>query len=100
MSQKCLLCQKTQEKLNEETYKTGYKGKEFAFTKIIHCGICGSGITAEEKWKKLKDGGMNRHVYYRCTKSKNIDCKNEPVSETILVSQALEIIDKVELIPF
>lgn len=91
------LFEKTQEKLNEETYKTGYKGKEFAFTKIIHCGVCGSGITAEEKWKKLKDGGMNRHVYYRCTKSKNIDCKNEPVSETILVSQALEIIDKVDM---
>jgi len=52
------------------------ESKEFAFTKLIRCGYCGSGITADEKFKKLKDGGVNRHVYYFCTKAKNIDCKN------------------------
>jgi hypothetical protein len=57
------LFEKVQEKLNEEIYTKGFKGKEFAFTKILHCGLCGSGITAEEKWKKLKDGGANQHVY-------------------------------------
>ena len=50
--------------------------KEFAFTKLIKCSYCGSGITAIEKFKKLKDGGVNRHVYYHCCKSRNIDCKN------------------------
>jgi DNA invertase Pin-like site-specific DNA recombinase len=45
--------------------------KEFAFTKLMTCGLCGSGICADEKFKKLKDGSINRHVYYGCTKSKN-----------------------------
>ena len=90
------LFDKVQEKLNEDNNR-GLKGKEFAFTKILHCGLCGSGITAEEKFKKLKDGGLNRHVYYRCTKSKNIDCKNEPLNETQLIEQALGIIDTIDI---
>lgn len=44
---------------------------------LIRCGHCGSGISADEKFKKLKDGGVNRHVYYFCTKARNIDCKKE-----------------------
>ena len=36
--------------------KKAWGTKEFAFTKMIICGACGSGITAEEKHKKLKDG--------------------------------------------
>jgi|GEM_PF-3661575 hypothetical protein len=31
-------------------------GKEFAFTKLMRCGVCGSGITAEEKLRKRSDG--------------------------------------------
>lgn len=73
------------------------ESKEFAFTKLIKCGHCGSGITADEKFKKLKDGGVNRHVYYLCTKAKNTDCKNPPVSESILVESLIELIDKIDL---
>ena len=40
---------------------------DFAFTKIMKCGLCGSGISATEKFKKLKNGEHNRHVYYGCT---------------------------------
>lgn len=43
------------------------ENKEFAFTKLITCGHCGSGITADEKYKKLKDGTTARYVYYGCT---------------------------------
>jgi DNA invertase Pin-like site-specific DNA recombinase len=32
------------------------KQKEFAFTKIMTCGLCGSGITADEKFKHQKNG--------------------------------------------
>jgi site-specific DNA recombinase len=49
------------------------ESKEFAFTKLITCRDCGSGITADEKFKKLKDGGVNRHVYYMCTRAKDTD---------------------------
>lgn len=31
------------------------ENQEFAFTKLMFCGLCGSGITACEKWKKPKE---------------------------------------------
>jgi len=73
------------------------ESKEFTFTKLIKCGYCGSGITAYEKFKKLKDGGANRHVYYFCTKAKNIDCKNPPINEPSLINELIELMDKIDL---
>jgi len=73
------------------------ESKEFAFTKLIKCGYCGSGITATEKFKQLKDGGTNRHVYYHCCKSRNIDCKNPPVNEDTLIEALAHLVDKVDL---
>ena len=73
------------------------ESKEFAFTKLIHCGYCGSGISADEKFKKLKNGGTNRHVYYFCTKARNIDCKNPAINEPNLITELIEVMDKVDL---
>lgn len=73
------------------------ESKEFAFTKLIKCGYCGSGISADEKFKKLKDGGTNRHVYYFCTKARNIDCKNQPINEISLINELIELVDRINL---
>ena len=73
------------------------ESKEFAFTKLIKCGYCGSGISADEKFKKLKDGGVNRHVYYFCTKARNIDCKNPAINETDLIDELIKIMDEIDL---
>ena len=73
------------------------QGKEFAFTRIMKCGVCGSGITADEKFKKLKAGGVNRHVYYRCTKAKDRSCKNPAINETDLISAMLKMLDTISL---
>ena len=73
------------------------ESKEFAFTKLIKCGYCGSGITADEKFKKLKNGGANRHVYYHCCKSRNIECKNPPINEPNLIEELVNLIDKISL---
>jgi hypothetical protein len=73
------------------------ESKEFAFTKLIKCGYCGSGITADEKFKKLKDGGVNRHVYYFCTRVRNIDCKNPPINEQCLIAELIDLIDKIDI---
>jgi DNA invertase Pin-like site-specific DNA recombinase len=73
------------------------ESKEFAFTKLIKCGYCGSGISADEKFKKLKDGGVNRHVYYFCTKARNIDCKNPAINEPSLINELIELMGKVDL---
>lgn len=73
------------------------ESKEFAFTKLVRCGHCGSGISADEKFKKLKDGGVNRHVYYFCTKARNIDCKNPPINEPSLIEELIGLMDTVDL---
>lgn len=70
---------------------------EFAFTKIMKCGLCGSGITATEKFKKLKGGGHNRHVYYHCSKSRDKNCKNGYINETDLIKQLQKLTDKLDL---
>jgi site-specific DNA recombinase len=71
--------------------------KEFAFTRIMTCGLCGSGITADEKFKKLKNGKINRHVYYGCTKSRDKHCKCGYINETDLIKQFQELLDKIDL---
>ena len=91
-----VLFDKVQITLNEK-YVPKTESKEFAFTKLIHCGYCGSGISADEKFKKLKDGGVNRHVYYFCTKARNIDCKNPSINEPSLITELIELMGKVDL---
>jgi site-specific DNA recombinase len=71
-------------------------GKEFAFTRMIKCGLCGSGITADEKFKKLKNGGVNRHVYYRCCKSKDHTCKNPALNEGDLIKAFQSMMSKLD----
>ncbi len=71
--------------------------KEFAFTKLIRCGMCKSGVTAEEKFKNLKDGGQARYVYYGCTRFNDKHCKNTYLREEDLISQLVEMIHKMEL---
>jgi len=73
------------------------EGKEFAFTKLMTCGLCGSGISADEKFKKLKDGSVNRHVYYICSKSKDRNCKCSNINEEDLLKQFEQLIDKIDL---
>jgi len=90
------LFDKVQNNLNQN-YIPKTESKEFAFTKLIRCGYCGSGITADEKFKKLKDGGVNRHVYYFCTQSRHIDCKNPAVNESTLIDELAEMLDRVNL---
>jgi len=70
---------------------------EFAFTKIMKCGLCGSGVSATEKFKKLKDGTHNRHVYYGCTKAKDKNCKNQYINEIELIKQLQKLVDNMDL---
>lgn len=71
--------------------------KEFAFTKMMSCGLCDSGICADEKFKKLKDGSVNRHVYYSCTKSKDKYCKCGYINEVDLIEQFEKLLDRISI---
>jgi DNA invertase Pin-like site-specific DNA recombinase len=73
------------------------ENKEFAFTKMMLCGLCGSGISADEKFKKLKNGGVARYVYYGCTKARGVDCKCGYTEERELLKQFNELIEKINL---
>ena len=71
--------------------------KEFDFTKLMFCGNCGSGISAEEKFKKQKNGNKHRYVYYVCSRGADRFCKQKAIREEELVKQLLEIIDKIDI---
>ncbi len=73
------------------------ESKEFAFTKLITCGCCGSGISAEDKYKKLKDGTTAHYIYYGCSRARDRFCKNKYIREEKLVFELLKIIDKVDI---
>ncbi len=73
------------------------RNKEFAFTRLLFCGACGSGVTAQEKFKTLKDGSVSKYIYYGCTRSRDINCKEGYIEEKVLIDQLAKIIDKVDL---
>ncbi len=73
------------------------ENKEFAFTKLFTCGYCQSGISAEEKYKQLKDGTSAKYVYYGCTRARDRNCKNKYIREEELVPELLKIIDQVNI---
>jgi DNA invertase Pin-like site-specific DNA recombinase len=90
------LYNQAQEKItNDHIVRT--QDKEFAFTRMITCGLCGSGITADEKFKKLKDGTTNRYVYYGCTKFKDKNCQCGYVREEDLIEQLANVLDVISL---
>jgi hypothetical protein len=73
------------------------ENKEFAFTKLFTCGYCGSGISAEEKYKQLKDGTHARYIYYSCSRARDRNCKNKYIREEELITELLKILDKVNI---
>lgn len=73
------------------------ENKEFAFTKLFTCGYCGSGISAEEKWKPLKDGTSAHYIYYGCSRARDRNCKNKYIREEELIEELLKIMDKVNI---
>lgn len=85
-----------QNKITNE-YSVRTQDKEFAFTRMITCGLCGSGVTADEKFKKLKDETMARYVYYGCTKFKDKFCQCGYIREEELIEQLANILDTISL---
>ena len=91
------LFEKAQENIKTIEANKKNKNKEFAFTKLLVCGLCGSGITAQEKFKNLKDGTVAQYIYYGCTRGKDRDCKNAYIREDDLIKELASIIDRVEM---
>ena len=67
--------------------------KQFAFRGLISCGQCGASFTAQEKFKKLKNGEYNRHVYYSCTRRVNPNCTEKYINENKLRKLIKELVE-------
>lgn len=89
------LFDQVQEQINREQFVREYK--EFAFTKLITCGLCGSGVTAQEKFKKQKNGNEHRYIYYGCTRARDLTCKCGYIREDELIEQLTLLIDRIDL---
>lgn len=76
--------------------KTKPGTKEFDFTKMLKCGSCGSGVTAEERIKR-RASGIRRYVYYHCTRSRDLKCQELFITEEDLIGEFIQILDKVSL---
>jgi len=86
-----------QEKMKSNRSVFRIKRNDFAFTKLMVCGLCGSGISAQEKTKKCKNGNVHRYIYYGCSKSRDRFCKNKYLEERTVIEQILTIIDELDL---
>ena len=69
---------------------------EFAFTKLITCGLCGSTFSAEEKYKQLKDGTMAKYIYYGCGRARDHHCKNIYLREEALIEELIKALDQID----
>jgi hypothetical protein len=71
--------------------------KEFSFVRLLKCGACGSGVTAEEKFKKMKSGTVRRYVYYHCTHKRDLDCHEPYIREEDLITQLSGLTGKLDI---
>lgn len=90
------LYDKAQERITRDKMVRG-ENKEFAFTRLITCGLCGSGVSAQEKYKKLKNGSTKKYIYYGCTRARDLHCKNGYIREEELVEQISKIVDTLDI---
>jgi hypothetical protein len=63
----------------------------------MSCGLCGSGITACEKYKNQKSGNVHRYVYYGCTRSKDKNCKCGYIREEEIIGQIVKLLDTLDM---
>lgn len=87
------------EKAREKLVRSEIKNidKQFAFTRLMTCGLCGSGITATERIKKQQNGNVHRYVYYGCTRSRDRDCKCGYIKEEEIIKQLIELMGNLEV---
>jgi DNA invertase Pin-like site-specific DNA recombinase len=88
------LFDRTREQMKRSEVKND---KEFAFTKLITCGLCGSGITASERWKYQQNGNTHRYVYYGCTKKRDVNCPCGYIKEEEIIEQIVTMLDALDI---
>ena len=82
---------------NIASYAVRGEAKEFAFTKLMACRLCGSSITADEKFKRQKNGNVHRYVYYGCSRFQDRNCASGYLREEDLIEQLADLMDTIDL---
>lgn len=90
------LFKRVQERLDNQKHEN-VVNREFAFTRLIKCGLCNSGVTADEKERRNRKGQVRRYIYYCCTRYHNKQCPALYLREEELLAQLLDIVDKIDL---
>ncbi len=70
--------------------------REFQFSGLLKCGVCGCQITAETKTKNYKGTGRTvSYTYYHCTGGRG--CTKVSITEAQIEAQVVELLDQVTL---
>ncbi len=72
--------------------------KEFEYRGFLFCKGCGCQVTAQDKYKKLKNGNVLHYVYYHCTHKRPCD-NRKTVEEKNVAAQLYAILDKYTIHP-
>lgn len=76
--------------------KVVWGGKHFDFKDVFKCAYCGASVIGEEKFKLLKSGKKNRHVYYHCTKKIDPNCPEPYINKKDLLLEFIRFIGLIE----
>jgi hypothetical protein len=83
--------------IQTSTYPKQWNKQVFPFKKLCKCANCGSGITAEIKYKVLKSGKVNTHIYYHCCHIRDFDCHEPYINETEMINQLVSYLPQLKL---
>ena len=83
--------------MSSKNLSVDFSLNHYIILKIKRCGLCESGITAQEKYKELKDTTTAKYVYYSCSKARDRNCKNKYIREEELIEELFKVIDKVSI---
>lgn len=77
--------------------KSKWGSKDFPLKRFLKCASCGATIVGEEKYKQLKNGSKNRHMYYHCSRTVDYNCKEPFIREEVLIQELLGVVDRLTM---
>ena len=80
-----------------ETTPKQWNKQVFPFKKICTCASCGSGVTAEIRYRVLKSTKVNTHIYYHCCRSKDEKCREPYITEDEMINQLIFLLPQMKL---
>ena len=88
----------TWERVQALRIKGRYQAHELLYGgELITCGHCGHTVTGEAVAKKLKDGGVRKHIYYRCSRYNNEGHPRHRLKQADVDAQILALFQKLRI---